>query len=63
MSNFKRVNITIDKKIKTKYDQLMSLLNVSDEDIKPFIDKALNEFIKHKKKELNTKMDKMLKAK
>lgn len=54
------ITFSVDKKLKNKYEELTSILNISDSDIQPFIDQAINEFIKVKKKELNLKMNKMI---
>jgi len=55
------ITISVSKEVKHKYDQIVSLVSATDEEFLPYLDKALNDYLKHKKKVLDSRIELLLK--
>jgi imidazolonepropionase-like amidohydrolase len=57
------ITIAVSKQLKEKYDKMMSITNTTDEELMPYLNKAINEYLKNKKREIDSTIDSLIKKK
>lgn len=59
--NGNHITLSVSREMKQKYDEIYSILNLTDDELAPFLNKALNEFLKSKKKQIDSEINKLIK--